>query len=420
MSARYGDGGGSAAGRPGSRHETGGSGRARRRPGGLVRALRGVAAGVASLIALLLTVLLLGAYLPGIPGVGVIGAVLGGQYPFHLAVLALAAMVIAGLVWWTGLVRYGRALTTVTAACTAAALFIAGVQLRAAAREDTDISWGEVFTEVAYPDTAPDETTTFARFSGQELEADVYLPGRTGGPPRPAVVLAHAGGFRTFDKSDLRGTGRWLAAHGVAAFAVDYRLSTPAEPTWNKAPQDVVCALAWVRENADRFHVSPSRISLAGMSAGGALALGAAYRLADGSISSSCGSTPAPPASVIGFYPAEDLHRMWSDDPAGGREAATWFTGGTPQQYPARYRLTSPARQIRAGLMPTLLVVGDRDRSVPSERIRTFGTRLARHGVDAEVKVLPYSEHAFDDAYGSVTSQTSRRIMLRFLTAHGT
>ncbi|MFD0350498.1 hypothetical protein ACFQ0M_39715 [Kitasatospora aburaviensis] len=30
--------------------------------------------------------------------------------------------------------------------------------------------------------------------------------------------------------------------------------------------------------------------------------------------------------------------------------------------------------------------------------------------------MLPFAEHAFDDAYGSLTSQTSRQILLDFLT----
>ena len=273
-----------------------------------------------------------------------------------------------------------------------------------------------MFTEVAYPDVEPDETKTFARPSGAALDVDAYLP-EPGHGSMPAVVLAHAGGFHTFDKSDLRGTGRWLADHGVAAFAIDYRLASPSSATWNKAPQDVVCALSWVRANAARLNVEPSRISVGGMSAGGALALGAAYRLADGSISSSCGRTPPPPASVIGFYPAEDLHRMWKADADGSRRAANWFTGGTPEQYPARYRETSPTSQVRAGLMPTLLVVGDRDHSVPVRNINGFGASLKRHGADARVKVLPFSEHAFDDAYGSIVSQASRRVLLDFLTS---
>ncbi|MFB6506778.1 response regulator transcription factor [Streptomyces sp. NPDC002466] len=36
--------------------------------------------------------------------------------------------------------------------------------------------------------------------------------------------------------------------------------------------------------------------------------------------------------------------------------------------------------------------------------------------VDTTVEQLPFAEHAFDDAYGSLTSQTSRQILFDFLT----
>ncbi|MFF2951594.1 alpha/beta hydrolase [Kitasatospora sp. NPDC057965] len=238
---------------------------------------------------------------------------------------------------------------------------------------------------------------------------------KTPGKRTPAVVLAHAGGFHTFDKSDLRGTGRWLADHGVAVFAVDYRLAAPDRPTWDKAPQDLVSALSWVQRNADTYGIDGSRISLGGMSAGGTLAMNTAYRLQNGTIKAAEGATPTPPASVIGFYPGTDVAGMWEEDVAGTREAAEMFTGGTPQQYPDRYREVSPTSDIRAGLPRTLLVVGDRDRSARPGTVTAFGDALKEQGVRTEVRELPFAEHAFDDAYGSLTSQTSRQILLDFL-----
>ncbi|MER7498888.1 hypothetical protein AB0L05_07255 [Nonomuraea pusilla] len=41
---------------------------------------------------------------------------------------------------------------------------------------------------------------------------------------------------------------------------------------------------------------------------------------------------------------------------------------------------------------------------------------LGAHGVETTVAELPFAEHAFDDAYGSLTSQTSRQILLDSLT----
>ncbi|MFB6893367.1 alpha/beta hydrolase [Kitasatospora sp. NPDC056327] len=385
------------------------------RPGRPVRILRAVAAVLASFLAFLAVAIVLGAYFPSIPKAGVIGPVLGGQYPFHLALLALVAAGLAALAWRSGLVRWGRVVTVLSTLSAVGALVIGGVQFQAARAAGADVSLGQAFTELGYPATKPDATETFASPGGEPLQVDAYLPARVSGRQVPAVVLAHAGGFHTFDRSDLRGTGRWLADHGVAVFAVDYRLATPDRPTWDKAPQDLVSALDWVRSNADGYGIDRSRISLGGMSAGGTLAMNTAYRLQNGTIRAAGGNTPEPPASVIGFYPGTDVTEMWHEDVAGTREAAEMFTGGTPEQYPDRYREVSPTSDVRTGLPRTLLVVGDRDRSARPGTVRSLGDALTKAGVPVQVEELPFAEHAFDDAYGSLTSQTSRQILLDFL-----
>lgn len=84
-------------------------------------------------------------------------------------------------------------------------------------------------------------------------------------------MLAHVEGFHTFDKRDLRGTGRWLTEHGVAAFAVTIGWRPPTPRPGTRPPQDLVCALGWVGEHAERFSIDASRVSLGDRSAGGIL-----------------------------------------------------------------------------------------------------------------------------------------------------
>ncbi|MFF4759826.1 alpha/beta hydrolase [Streptomyces sp. NPDC001292] len=388
------------------------------RPGPVRRTLRLALAVFASFLAFLIGAIMLGAYIPAIPKAGIIGPVLGGQYPFHMALFGLLGLALGVLVRRWGLVRWGQALAAVTALSTGAALGGA-VQFTAAQKEGTDVSFGDIFTQLAYPGVAPDASPTYAVRDGEHLKADIYLPkGARGGTADkvPAIVLAHAGGFHTFDESDLRGTGRWLADHGIAAIAVDYRLATPDRPTWDKAPQDLVTVLQWVEDHADRYGIDVDRISMGGMSAGGTLAMDTAYRLQKGTLKATDGRTPKPPASVVGFYPGTGVTDMWRRDVGGSREAAELFTGGAPEQYPDRYREVSPTAQVTEGLQRTLLVVGDRDRSAPPRTVKDLGAALRAKGVDTTVKELPFAEHAFDDAYWSITSQTSRYILRDFLT----
>ncbi|WP_083949937.1 alpha/beta hydrolase [Herbidospora yilanensis] len=366
---------------------------------------------VASLLAFVAGSLVLGGYVPAIPKAGLIGPVLTGQYPLHVALIGLAGLLLGLLALRLGLRRWGRVLTVVTSVSTAGAVIVAGLQAKAAYEAGTDVQWAEMFTQIAYPGVKPDVTETFAG----DLQADVYLP-RGASARTPAIVLAHAGGFHTFDRGDLRGTGRWLADHGVAAIAVDYRLSAPGAPTWGEAPQDFVCALAWTRANAARFNLDVDRLSMGGMSAGGGLALNAAYRLRAGEITSSCGDVPPPPASVVGFYPVTDVSEMWTRNIDGSRNAAVLYTGGSPAEFPGRYREVSPKTFVRPGLMPTLLVVGDRDRSARPQDVTAFARLLEDNGVPVTTEILPFAEHAPDDAYGSLPAQHSRQLLLDFLS----
>ncbi len=267
---------------------------------------RAVLAIVAAVLATFVSLIIVGAYFPSIPKLGIIGPVIAGQWPLHLMMIIGAALAVSATLWRFGPSRSGRAFTAASAASAIALAAIMAQQVVYAERQGTSLSWDEVFTEMAYPATAPDDTITYAVVDGEPLQVDAYLPSPRPAKPTSAIVLAHGGGFHAVDftKTDLRGTARWLADHGIATFTIDYRLATSTSPTWDEAPQDVVCALAWVNHHASEFNIDSSAISIGGMSAGGALALTAAYRLNDHTIESSCGPTPPPPASVVAFYPA--------------------------------------------------------------------------------------------------------------------
>src|SRR4051812_45124763 len=170
-------------------------------PGALFRLLRIVVAVGASVLAVFCAAILLGAYVPAVPKAGLVGPVLAGQYPLHLALIAGVGLGMALVAWRAGLVRWGRVLTVITSACVVAVLVIVAVQVGSATRAGTDISWSSPFTEPGYPAVTADETTTYARPEGAALDVDVYLPPATERGRAPAIVLAHAGGFRTFDKA---------------------------------------------------------------------------------------------------------------------------------------------------------------------------------------------------------------------------
>jgi len=86
----------------------------------------------------------------------------------------------------------------------------------------------------------------------------------------PAVVLTHGGGFRKGSKKDLRKECVALANMGYVGVAVDYRLTDVAP--YPAQIDDVQYAVRWVRANANKYSIDPTKLGSLGGSAGGYLA----------------------------------------------------------------------------------------------------------------------------------------------------
>jgi acetyl esterase/lipase len=143
-----------------------------------------------------------------------------------------------------------------------------------------------------------------------------------------AVIVAPGGGFEFLSvQSEGVAVARWLAARGVTAFMLKYRLNeTPADPAtyeadmrkrWEamavnpprgaddiagtpgalQARADGLVAVRRVREQAARFGVAPNRIGIIGFSAGGVVALSVATQY-------EAASRPDFVASIYGALPS--------------------------------------------------------------------------------------------------------------------
>jgi acetyl esterase len=104
---------------------------------------------------------------------------------------------------------------------------------------------------------------------GGPLPLRIYHPDVSG--TLPALLYVHGGGFVIGDLETHDAVCRTLC-HDVAAVvvAVDYRLA-PEHP-FPAAVDDVVCALQWLSTHARELRADPSRIAVAGDSAGAQLA----------------------------------------------------------------------------------------------------------------------------------------------------
>lgn len=116
---------------------------------------------------------------------------------------------------------------------------------------------------------------------------DLYQPTGDGTGLRPLIIWMHGGGFK-FGSKEATGIQLWsttFAHRGYICAAINYRMgSKDLRFHFNDlvkgcydAVHDAQTAIAWFKANAGRLRIDTNRIVLAGNSAGGMIALQAAY-----------------------------------------------------------------------------------------------------------------------------------------------
>jgi acetyl esterase/lipase len=108
---------------------------------------------------------------------------------------------------------------------------------------------------------------------------DVYEP-RTdrARSQRPAILALHGGAWKGGDKAWGQQFAEEFCPFGYVVFSINYRLSTRPDGRWPAQIKDVQNALKYIRANASRFRIDPTRVASLGVSAGGHLATMLALR----------------------------------------------------------------------------------------------------------------------------------------------
>lgn len=174
-----------------------------------------------------------------------------------------------------------------------------------------------------------------------------------------AVIVAPGGGFRSLSmENEGSDVARALAAKGVAAFVLKYRLvQTPPEPAafersmaemfagagrrppdLSLEPQlaDARAAFAMIRQHSTEWHVDPTRIGMVGFSAGAMLTLQTALRTPTKPAFIGIVYGPLAPVSVPADAPPMFV-ALAADDPFfGGRGMGliqSWMTAKRPVEF---------------------------------------------------------------------------------------
>jgi acetyl esterase/lipase len=327
----------------------------------------------------------------------------------------------------------GIALGLVTIVC--ACVPVVGAY-RVAAQRGVSLSWGRYFLGSrragALASIGVQRDVEFAAPDGHPLRLDVYQPpdptprgpqtDGASGPSSPAVTVIHGGSWSGGEKSDFESYDRWLAAGGRVVFDVEYRLANGAQ-RFPAQLADIKCAIGWVRNNAAQYQVDPERLALLGRSAGGQLALLAAYTANDPTPQPrSCDAQDTRVRAVISFYGPTDLTWDYTHpgrpDVIDTRHVLENYLGGSPASAPQAYAAASPVERVGAQSPPSLFLHGGHDQLVRAENVERIIPKLEAAGVPFTYVYLPWANHGFDYNFDGWSSQIAQAEIVKFLDGH--
>ena len=196
--------------------------------------------------------------------------------------------------------------------------------------------------------------------------ADLYMPAGQG--PHPVAVTIHGGSWSAaYGRFYSKAIAVDLARRGMAAWNIEYRrLGRWQGGGWPATFDDVAAAIDHLAE-MDDARLDLERVAAAGHSAGGQLALWAAVR-------------ESPRVAIHRVVAMAAVCNM-----AAAGKPAHALLGGAPDEVPERYAAADPMRLLPLGV-PTLLVHGAADETVPVERSRRYAE--AAHAAGDEVELV--------------------------------
>ncbi len=238
------------------------------------------------------------------------------------------------------------------------------------------------------------------------LSMVVYSPSLMPNKKYPAMVFFFGGGWNGGSITQFEPHAKYFAQRGIVCFLADYRVKQRQGTSPFESLKDAKSAMRFIREEADRFQVDPSKIIASGGSAGGHLAAATAL-ITDYNEESDDLSVSALPNALVLFNPVID------NGPGGyGFE-----------RIGEAFASFSPLHNIREGAPPTLLFLGTNDHLIPVETARYYQTVMERVGSECLLHLYGGRGHGFfnyknfEDYQSTILATDEFLQSLNYLTA---
>lgn len=263
------------------------------------------------------------------------------------------------------------------------------------------------------------------------LLCDLWEPGSTVDQTGIAIIYLHGSAWTLFDKDyGTRPFFAHLADQGHMVMDVAYRLFP--ETDMQGMVDDTRHAIAWLKQQASRFRISPDKIVICGGSAGGQIGLLAAYTADNQSLrTAGLENIDLKVAGVISLYGPVDLvdtyfhtaqhltadfkmkgpdkpEPQWLIDRMGNDYYRLGFDkseepgkllpilGGTPEEVPMVYAKFSPINYVQENSPSTCIISGTHDIIVSRDSLVSMTKELHSNDVPCTLHLMQEADHAFD------------------------
>jgi acetyl esterase/lipase len=267
-----------------------------------------------------------------------------------------------------------------------AAMLVGGVGFGQGAKENAPTVPPKDYAsvEVLWPAGAPGALGT-----EEDDKPKLYCYPAAGDGPHAAVVVLPGGGYiKLVMEKEGAAEARWLNAHGVSAYVLQYRLNPRYEYPWPLA--DGERAVRLVRAHAKEWKVRPDAIGVWGFSAGGHmagyLATADAHEVLGGKAGDSMDGVSGRPDFAVISYGRLSL------DPGipGTFGMATLIGKDAPQKL---VDAVSPVLHVTKETSPSFIYATEFDEKVNSGNATAFYDALHKVGVKAELHVFEQGPH---------------------------
>lgn len=271
------------------------------------------------------------------------------------------------------------------------------------------------------------------RSGDNDARLDVYFPNTADqkGVRLPTVIWTHGGAWISGDKDDTAPYFQLIANEGYSIISLDYSLA-PGK-TYPTPIYEINDALAYIQQNAERFHVDVNRIVMAGDSAGAQITSQIAAFITNPAYAAKMGVTPSIKPEQLrgvilysGIYDMVTFIKLEQLLPSilfrWGAETIVWAYTGSQDQDSIKLRQMSTINYITSKY-PPVLISGGNDDPLTNNQSKPLSVKLHELGVEEWTLFYPQDhnpalDHEYEFELDDAGGQNALRQTLAFLKQH--